>query len=85
MRQWERSVEDWDAWTLEVLSFTDAGDRVVVRHIVHAQGRGPEVSAEFTVVCTMRKGKTFVMEYYWDHNEALEAVGLSEQDARADS
>jgi ketosteroid isomerase-like protein len=78
MRQWESVIEAWDAWTMEALSFTDAGDRVVVRYIAHGEGRGPEVSAEFTVVSTMRKGKTLVMEYYWDHAEALEALGLSE-------
>jgi ketosteroid isomerase-like protein len=49
-----------------------------VRQVGHGKGRGPEVNAEFTVVCTMRNGKTLVMEYYWDHAEALEAVGLSE-------
>ena len=33
----------------------------------------------------MRKGKIVVVEFFWDHAEALEAVGLSEQDAHADS
>jgi ketosteroid isomerase-like protein len=78
VRQLERSIEPWDAWTLEALSFTDAGDRVVVRYIAHGKGRGPEVSAEFTVISTMRKGKTLVVEYYWDHAEALEAAGMRE-------
>jgi hypothetical protein len=40
---------------------------------------------EWTVVCTLRKGRIFLLEYFWDHAEALEAVGLSEQDAHADS
>jgi hypothetical protein len=26
-----------------------------------------------------------LMEFFWDHAAALEALGLSEQDARADS
>ena len=40
---------------------------------------------ELTIVFTMRKGKIVVQEFFWDHAEALEAVGLSEQDAHADS
>jgi hypothetical protein len=38
-----------------------------------------------TVVLTARGGKIFLMEYFWDYTDALEAVGLSEQDAHAES
>ncbi len=38
-----------------------------------------------TDVFTMRKGRISIIECFWDHAEALEAVGLSEQDAHADS
>ena len=31
-----------------------------------------------TGVFTVRKGRIFFMEFFWDHAEALEAVGLSE-------
>jgi hypothetical protein len=40
---------------------------------------------EATCVFTVRKGKIVYQEYFWNHAEALEAVGLSEQDAHADS
>ena len=40
---------------------------------------------EVTSVSTLRKGKTILAEFFWDHEDALEAVGLSEQDAHADS
>ena len=40
---------------------------------------------EITIAYTLRKGRISGMEYFWDHTEALEAVGLSEQDAHADS
>jgi ketosteroid isomerase-like protein len=33
---------------------------------------------EFTVVCTLRKGRIFLLENFWDHDEALEAAGLRE-------
>ena len=50
-----------------------------------ARASGPEANIELTSVFTVRKGRIFGMEFFWDHAEALEAVGLSEQDAHADS
>jgi len=38
-----------------------------------------------TGVYTIRKGKILEMEFLWDHAEALETLGLSEQDAHANS
>ena len=38
-----------------------------------------------TGVYTARKGRIAFAEFFWGHGEALEAVGLSEQDAHADS
>jgi hypothetical protein len=31
---------------------------------------------ELTIVFTMRKGRVFYQEFFWNHAEALEAVGL---------
>jgi hypothetical protein len=33
---------------------------------------------EFTGVTTLRKGRVVVVEFFWDHAEALETLGLSE-------
>jgi ketosteroid isomerase-like protein len=86
MRQFEQMRETWDADALELISdFIDATDRLVVRFIWRGVGHGPEANLELTNVVTVRKGKVFGLEYFWDHAEALEAVGLSEQDAHADS
>ncbi len=86
MRQWEQVRETWDADTLEPISdFIDAGDRVAVRYIWRGAGHGPDLNMEVTLVFTMRKGRIVYQEFFWDHAEALEAVGLSEQDAHADS
>jgi hypothetical protein len=38
-----------------------------------------------TQVITVRKGRVFLLEHFWDHAEALEAAGLSEQDAHSDA
>jgi len=86
LRQLEQNRETWDADTFEpVADFIAAADRVVVRAVWRTAGRGPDSNIEFTHVYTLRKGKIVFVEYFWDHAEALEAVGLSEQDAHADS
>jgi ketosteroid isomerase-like protein len=84
MREFEQWRETWDADSLESISIIDAGDRVVVRQRWRGVGHGPDLNMEVSVVTTMRKGKTILIEFFWDHAEALEAVGLSEQDARAE-
>ena len=77
MRVWERNREAWDADSLEPISLIDAGDRVIARQIWHGVGRGPDLNMEVTTVNTLRKGKVILIEFFWDHEEALEAVGLS--------
>src|SRR5688572_15401530 len=78
MRQFEQMRATWDADAVELISAVDAGDRVAVRFVWHGVGQGPEASMEMTYVATVRKGKIFNIEYFWDHAEALEAIGLSE-------
>ena len=82
MRQGEQLRETWDAVTLEPISdFVDVGDRVAVRHVWRGVGHGPaESNPEFTVVATVRKGKILGFDYFWHHAEALDALGLSEED-----
>ena len=78
MRQWERNREAWDSDTFESISIAEAGDRVIARLIWRGVGRGPEAHLEFTAVYTVRKGKVLYQESFWDHAEALVAVGLLE-------
>jgi ketosteroid isomerase-like protein len=77
MRWIEQLHSTWDASSLEPISFIDLGDRVIVRQILRAVGHGPDLNLEVTVVTTRRKGKAILIEFFWDHAEALEAVGLS--------
>jgi ketosteroid isomerase-like protein len=86
IQQWQRQRETFDADTLEPIGeFIDAGDRVIVRQAWRAVGRhGPDLKLEVTTVTTLRKGKTILLEFFWDHEQALEAVGLSQRDAGAD-
>jgi ketosteroid isomerase-like protein len=85
MRQWGQQRDTFDADALVPISdFIDAGDRVAVRFIWRGAGRGPEAGLEMTGVHTVRKGRILGQEFSWDHAEALETLGLSEQDAHAD-
>jgi ketosteroid isomerase-like protein len=79
MRLFEGLREPWEEDTLEPASLIDAGDRVVARHTWHAVGRGPDMDMDMTIVFTLRGGKIFLTEYFWDYREALEALELSEQ------
>ena len=85
LRQFEQNREVWDSDKLTLSNFVDAGDRVVVRLTWSGVGRGLESQLDFTAVYTLRKGQVTYQESFWDHAEALEAVGLSERDAHADS
>jgi ketosteroid isomerase-like protein len=74
----EQLREVWDTDVMEPISFIDKDDRVVVRLLWRAAGRGPETNMEFTGVYSLRKGRIFYQEFFWDHAKALEAVGLRE-------
>jgi ketosteroid isomerase-like protein len=76
----------WESVRYEADEFIEAGDLVVVPLTTHMKGRGGiEVSARATWVHTIRDGAIQRTVMYQEREEALEAVGLSEQDAHADS
>ena len=78
MRSYEQLREAWDADALAPISFIDAADRVVVRHLWRGVGQGPDMNMEVTNVFTVREGRIFYQESFWDHAKALETLGLSE-------
>ena len=79
MRHWEQQREAFDADTVEPISdFIDTADHVLVRFVWRGTGYGPESNMEVTQVITVRKCRVFLLEHFWNHAEALEAVGLSE-------
>ena len=82
----EEMRETWESARLEPHEFIEAGDLVVVPLTMHGRGRdGIEVVARLTFVLTIRNGAIERITLYQEREEALEAVGLSEQDAHADS
>ena len=85
MRQGEQLRETWKSVTVEPIGdFIDVGDRVAVRHVWRGVGQGPaQLNPEFTAVYTIRMGKILSLDYFWDHAEAVEALGLSERNAHS--
>jgi len=71
----------------EPLDFLEQGDRlfVAVRTIGRAKHTGIAVDLMLYWVYTFRDRLVVKMEAFLDRAGALEAVGLSEQDAHADS
>jgi ketosteroid isomerase-like protein len=79
MHLWEDIREPWDVDELNLINHSiDVADRVAVRLTWRGTGRGPGMNMELTCVYTVRKGRIFGQEFFWDHAEALEAAGLQE-------
>ena len=79
MRQFEQLARPGTPTPLEPISdFIDAADRVVVRFIWRGAGHGPESTSRSRASTRCARARSSYQEYFWDHAEALEAVGLSE-------
>jgi ketosteroid isomerase-like protein len=71
--------EPWEQFTLDPDRFIDLGDQVLVLSHFHGKGRdGIEVRLPFAHLWTLRDGLVVRMDAYSGHEQALEAVGLSE-------
>ena len=87
----ERFFGEWlGAWTdyrIETREYMDAGGSVVLVFRQSGIGRGSGVRTErdFFGVYDLRDSKVVRYHQYESREEALEAVGLAEQDAHADS
>ena len=77
----------FDEIHVEYSEVRDLGDRVVAigRIRMRGKGSGAETESPAAVVIDIRTGRRIRIQTYLDPQEALEAVGLSEQDAHADS
>jgi ketosteroid isomerase-like protein len=87
MRQfWDEWRSIWDM-TIEITEFRDLGDTVVALGHIRARGKASGVDLEQPVayVGEFEGGLARKLRAYLDPQQALEAVGMSEQDAHADS
>ena len=91
VRAWmerERQIWEGDHVGYEPKEVIDAGDKVLALIRISGRGKasGVEVEAYTWNVLTFRDGKPVEQTYFGDDRAAaLEAAGLSEQDAHADS
>ena len=85
---WRHYWGTWDEYTVEVTEIIDAGEeRVVVVQRERGRGKGSGVPFELhaAVVWHLRGSNVTKVHFFGSREDALEAVGLSEQDAHADS
>jgi ketosteroid isomerase-like protein len=78
----------WDELRWDVQEVVDLDEaRVLVVNRIRMRGRtsGVEVQATGAQVWTIRNGKLGTVKLFQSKADALEAVGLSEQDAHADT
>ena len=86
-RFWREWLAAWETLRVEY-ELVDAGESVVCLFDMRMRGRSTGIEMPFgklAWVYTFRDGLIVHMKLYMSQSEALEAVGLSEQDAQADS
>ena len=81
-RRWLADTDEgWEGGATAVLmELFPVGDRVVVRADWGGKGRasGIDLYSSLTALYTVEDGQVTKIEYFFDHAEALEAVGLRE-------
>lgn len=79
MRQWAQMRETFDADQITPIGdFMEVGDTLAARFIWRGVGHGPDANLEATCLYTVRGERITRMEFFWDHADALKAVGLEE-------
>ena len=76
--QFERLKESWESERVEVEELRNLGERVLARWrwVTVGKRSGLASEVETTTVSSLREGKIIRVDYFLDHAEALEAVGL---------
>jgi ketosteroid isomerase-like protein len=79
--------EAFDEIQIEISEIRDLGDRLVAIGRTRTRGKasGVETDTPLAFVTEVKNGKTLLLRAYLDPKQALEAAGLAEQDAHADS
>jgi ketosteroid isomerase-like protein len=80
LRSWQQWLEGFDEYDFSLERVVDCGDAVFVAAKEEGRGAtsGATVSASVYQVFTMRDGKIFRYQEFYDENGALEAAGLRE-------
>ncbi len=77
---WADWLEPWESYYIEIERFIDTGDQVVALARVRAQSSRDAVSVEHApaAIWSVDNGKIVRVRFFLEHDEALEAAGLSE-------
>ena len=80
-----RVTEVWPDVRFEIERYIDAGEDVVViaKQFGRGSSSGVETQSRMGYVWTVAEGKAIRFRWFNDVAEALQAVGMSEQDAQA--
>jgi len=82
-----RFLEQWKRITIEAKHLEAIGDTVLAHVVQHQEGKASGVAGDqsSSILFTFRGGKIVRIDNVLRRAEALEAVGLSEQEAHAES
>jgi ketosteroid isomerase-like protein len=86
-RFFEDTAEAWEEITAQLEDFFERGDKIVVLVRWRVRPRGSSAAIETAVAHLWTKdgGRLVRLEQFPSREQALEALGLSEQDTHADS
>ena len=86
-RGWLDWLEPWETYHAQIERIIPVDDTVLVLTRLHGRMDGTQNEVEMIAasVYRVRDGRVARIDHYADRAEALEAVGLSEQDAHAGS
>jgi ketosteroid isomerase-like protein len=86
-RDWERTLELFDDFSIDIEETFDAGDEVVLYLRYAGRGResGAEVELRMAHVWTIRDGKAIRLLEFLDRDQALAAAGLGGPTTSKDS
>ena len=72
----------WESWgpDARVEEIVDLGDRLLIRwsYIVRGQHSGVEGEQRISAIQTYREGRVILVEYFLEHEHALEALEMRE-------
>jgi ketosteroid isomerase-like protein len=72
----------WEAWgpDLRIEEAVDLGDRVLTRQCwsIHGQHSGIEGEQRYSAINTFREGRVVFVEFFIEHEQALEALEMRE-------
>jgi ketosteroid isomerase-like protein len=82
-----RFLAQWEQYSIESKRLRTAGDSVLADVIQHSRGKKSGIETELPafVAFTFRGGRIVRTEFFLDEREAVDAVGLQEQNLELDT